>query len=152
MGDLKLDRHIEVKDATLTPTSEIERKLSTNSYSTVSEISMYCIVSYCLAQIKYCFTVKDFYPEDLQKFVEKPSDLKDDYEYPRNGTDPGLVVIFNHESFLDSSVQFRKGSRRDVNELIQSFGRVGYNIEKNYIHNDLTRKEILKVLKASKIF
>lgn len=62
------------------------------------------------------------------------------------------MVIFNHESYLDSTLQFREGSRRDVNELIQSFGRVGYNIEKNYIHNDLTRKEILNVLEASKIF
>lgn len=93
--------------------------------------------------------MKDYYPEDLQKFVEDPSDLQDDYEYPRNGTDPGLVVIFNHERF--ENLDLRKGSRRDVNELIQSLGRVGYNIEKQHIHNDLTRREIMQVLKERKV-
>lgn len=83
-------------------------------------------------------------------FIEQPSDLKDKYEYERNGTDAGLVVIFNHERFSNAGVGFRKGSRKDVNELIQSLGRVGYNIKKQYIHNDLTRKEIMKVLTERK--
>lgn len=80
--------------------------------------------------------------------MEKPTELQDAYEYPRTGTDPGLVVIFNHERFDNQDL--RKGSRRDVNELIQSLGRVGYNIEKKYIHNDLTRKEVLQVLQTRK--
>lgn len=96
----------------------------------------------------FYISVKDYYPEDLQKFVEEPSEVQDDYEYPRTGTDPGLVVIFNHERF--DYLDLRKGSRRDVNELIQAFGRVGYNIERKHIHNDLTRKEIMNVLKERK--
>lgn len=51
MGDLKFDRHIEVKDTRLANTSDIDEKLSLNTYSTVSDISMYCIVSNCRAQI-----------------------------------------------------------------------------------------------------
>lgn len=94
-------------------------------------------------------SVKDYYPDDVQKFVEEPTNLYDDYEYPRTGSDPGLVVIFNHERF-DAPVDFRKGSRRDVNELIQALGRIGYNIEKKHIHNDLTRKRIICVLKERK--
>lgn len=47
-------------------------------------------------------------------------------------------------------MDLRKGSRRDVNELIQALGRVGYNIEKKYIYNDLTRKAIISVLRERK--
>lgn len=99
---------------------------------------------------KFTITVKDYYPKDLQtRFIERHKDnVKDEYEYPRKGTDPGLVVIFNQENF--EHVSKRKGSRRDVNELIQAFGRIGYNIEKKYIHNDLTRKEIIQILKERK--
>lgn len=88
--------------------------------------------------------MKDYYPKDFQGFVEEFSFLQDSYEYPRTGTDPGLVVIFNHERF--DYLDLRKGSRRDVSELVQAFARVGYNIEKKYIYNDLKRKEIMIVL------
>lgn len=82
----------------------------------------------------------------MQKFVENANQIEDAYEYRRKGQDPGLVVIFNHERF--DSLDLRKGSRRDVNELIQSFGRIGFNMEKRHIYNDLTRKEFKGILKT----
>lgn len=88
-------------------------------------------------------------PSDIEKFIENPNQIEDDYEYPRKGKDPGLVVIFNQESF-DTNLDLRKGSRRDVNELIQTFGRVGFNMEKRRIYNDLTREEILEELRTRK--
>lgn len=93
-------------------------------------------------------TVKDYRPDNTEQFVERENQEIDDNEYPRKGKDAGLVVIFNHEHF--NNLDLRKGSRRDVNELIQSFGRVGYNIEKRYIHNDLTRKQVKAELKTRK--
>lgn len=94
------------------------------------------------------FTVKDYCPDNTEQFVERNNQEIDNYEYPRNGKDAGLVVIFNHERF--DQLDIRKGSRRDVNELVQSFGRIGYNIEKRYIHNDLTRKQVIAELKTRK--
>lgn len=93
--------------------------------------------------------MKDYRPDDTEQFVERENQEIDDYEYPRSGQDAGLVVIFNHERF--NNLDLRKGSRRDVNELVQSFGRVGYNIEKRYIHNDLTRKQVKAELKTRKL-
>lgn len=70
------------------------------------------------------------------------------FEYQRKGNDPGLVLIFNQESFSDKP--YRLGSRRDVNEIINCMSRLGFNINEKYIFTDYTREEILKTVRSSK--
>ncbi|KAK5640374.1 hypothetical protein RI129_011185 [Pyrocoelia pectoralis] len=84
---------------------------------------------------------------DVPKFTENPQGIEHEDEYPRNGSDPGLVVIFNQQTFDGSDELVRLGTNRDVNELIVTFGRLGYNIEERYIYSDLRRCEILKEIK-----
>lgn len=83
-----------------------------------------------------------------ENFVENPEQVHDENEYKRCGTDPGLVVIFNQVNFdfLDP----RSGSNKDVNELIVTFGRLGFNIDRKYIHSDFTKAQIENQLKESK--
>ncbi|KAF5287192.1 hypothetical protein FQA39_LY16011 [Lamprigera yunnana] len=80
-------------------------------------------------------------------FKEDPNQIQDEDEYQRSGTDAGLVVIFNQESYDSSrNIEKRVGTNTDVNELILTFGRLGFNIERQHIHNNLKRKEILEVI------
>ncbi|KAB0791990.1 hypothetical protein PPYR_13951 [Photinus pyralis] len=81
------------------------------------------------------------------KFTENPHAVEHEDEYPRTGSDPGLVVIFNQQTFGDDDEMARRGTNRDVNELILTFGRLGYNIEERYIYNNLKRFEILEAIK-----
>ncbi|KAF2881842.1 hypothetical protein ILUMI_24343 [Ignelater luminosus] len=84
--------------------------------------------------------------EIKKKFIEDPEKVPDNREYVRSGTDPGLVVIFNQQQFESVDYSKRTGTNRDVNELILTFGRLGYNVEDKYIFNDLKRKEIIDEL------
>ncbi|CAH1372229.1 unnamed protein product [Tenebrio molitor] len=82
--------------------------------------------------------------DELEKFVEREEFLLTKFEYPRNGKDPGLVLIFNQECFEDK--KYRLGSRRDVNELITCMSRIGFNIHENHIFTDYTRDKILNLI------
>lgn len=62
------------------------------------------------------------------------------FEYSREGTDPGLVIVFNQVNFLSESK--RTGSTRDTNEIILCLQRLGYNIYKDDIMTDQTTFEI----------
>lgn len=82
-----------------------------------------------------------------KKFKERPDQVKDPTEYPRTNPDPGLLVIFNQEEFESSRYNRREGTREDVNELLQSFGRMGFNVQDKYIFNDLERTRVLGELR-----
>ncbi|KAF5287190.1 hypothetical protein FQA39_LY16009 [Lamprigera yunnana] len=80
----------------------------------------------------------------IKRFEEDPKFVPNDYEYPRPGKDPGLIVIFNQQKF--EKFEERLGTNRDVNELILTLGRLGYNIEEEFIYNDLPKKDVLDKL------
>ncbi|RZC36707.1 caspase-like protein, partial [Asbolus verrucosus] len=83
----------------------------------------------------------------VPEFVERKDLLVSSFEYSRNGNNPGLVLIFNQESFEDINMSYRFGSRRDVNEIIICMSRLGFNIsEERNIFTDLKRKDILQVV------
>lgn len=79
-------------------------------------------------------------------FKERAHFNLDYFEYPRNGTDPGKVLIFNHETYDDSGVSLRPGTRRDVNEIILSLQRTGFNIHGDDVMTDFTEKEVMDKL------
>lgn len=80
--------------------------------------------------------------------MERTNLLTSPFEYRRNGTDPGLVLIFNQENF-ESEQRTREGTRRDVNEIITTMSRLGFNMNKDRVYQDKTRKEILEVIQES---
>lgn len=86
---------------------------------------------------------------EMKRFVEQQRELNDDLEYVRDKREPGLILIFNQQNFTDESLE-RRGSDRDVQELIVSFGRIGYNIEEHNIFNNSTRKDIMSKLNEGK--
>lgn len=79
-----------------------------------------------------------------KRFVERKSNVEDITAYPRDRAEPGLVIIMN-QTFVDKKGQ-RDGTEHDVSELVTLFGRLGYNIDKELVRNDLSRKEILALL------
>ncbi|KAL1517926.1 hypothetical protein ABEB36_001625 [Hypothenemus hampei] len=74
------------------------------------------------------------------RFVERTHLNLEDLEYNRDRPDPGRIIIFNQEYF-DTNSQ-RMGSRRDVNEIIMCFQRLGFNIDEKDVQSDLTVKGI----------
>lgn len=83
--------------------------------------------------------------EEVGKFVERKHFLADKFEYPRNGNDPGLVLIFNQENF--EYEKDRVGTRRDVNELVECLQRQGFNFGQNNIMHNASADEIKAKLK-----
>ncbi|XP_008199500.2 caspase-like protein isoform X1 [Tribolium castaneum] len=79
--------------------------------------------------------------KNVERFIERQDLLLSPIEYQRKGNDPGLVLIFNQESFEDQP--YRLGSRKDVNEIIITMSRLGFNIHDENIFNNLKRDEIL---------
>ncbi|XP_044269704.1 caspase-6-like [Tribolium madens] len=79
--------------------------------------------------------------KNVERFVERQELLLSPFEYQRMGEDPGLVLIFNQELFEDQP--YRLGSRKDVNEIITTMSRLGFNIHDENIFNNLTRDQIL---------
>lgn len=77
--------------------------------------------------------------------MERQNLLLDRFEYQRHGKEPGFILIFNQENFTYSSA--RKGSRRDVNEIILCLQRFGYNIDSNNVLTDYSRDQINDKLK-----
>ncbi|CAH1179716.1 unnamed protein product [Phaedon cochleariae] len=73
--------------------------------------------------------------------------IDEKFEYKRDGNEPGLVIIFNHENFESPDLKPRRGSRRDVNEIITCKQRQGINISEDNILTDATTKEISDKLK-----
>ncbi|XP_066148219.1 caspase-7-like [Euwallacea fornicatus] len=71
----------------------------------------------------------------------------DNFEYNRKGSEPGRVIIFNQE-FGDDHVMIREGSRRDVNEIIMCFQRLGFNMSADDVLLDSTAKQITHKLKS----
>jgi hypothetical protein len=59
------------------------------------------------------------------------------------------VLIFNQEWFEE--INYRLGSRRDVNELITCMSRIGFNIHENHIFTNYTKDDILDSIKKSNI-
>ncbi|CAH1108430.1 unnamed protein product [Psylliodes chrysocephalus] len=84
-----------------------------------------------------------------KRFVERRNLRTDDvFEYKRNGDDPGLILIFNQETYEDETLGTRKGSRRDVNEIAVCFQRLGFNIdEHHHIMTDFKTAQIKETLK-----
>lgn len=70
------------------------------------------------------------------------------WEYPREGTEPGTLLIFYQETFKDDSHDKRNGGRRDVNEIIICFQRLGFNITEENICCNFTKAEILDKLET----
>lgn len=83
-----------------------------------------------------------------RRFMERQNFSLEKLEYERTGTDPGTIIIFNQEVFDDENLRMRTGSRRDVNEIITCFQRLGFNIYENNIHHDKTAEDIFKELEA----
>ncbi|KAK4873489.1 hypothetical protein RN001_015518 [Aquatica leii] len=79
----------------------------------------------------------------VQRFEEKKY-IQHPNEYQSSGTDPSLLVIFNLKTFEDD---VRLGSNTDVNEMVLSFGRLGHNVEQEFIYNDLLKNELLTTIK-----
>ncbi|XP_044766269.1 caspase-3-like [Coccinella septempunctata] len=77
------------------------------------------------------------------RFFDKREYCLDALEYPRDGDDPGLVLIFNQEHFQGSN-ETREGSEKDVQDIITCFGRLGFNIRKNHIFKDCSEKELFQ--------
>lgn len=76
--------------------------------------------------------------------------MRDASEYPRDGNDPGLVLIFNQECFAYE--EDRIGTRRDVNELVICLQRQGFNIGKDSIMHNGTANDIKEKLKEGEYF
>ncbi|KAG5899360.1 hypothetical protein JTB14_036849 [Gonioctena quinquepunctata] len=87
--------------------------------------------------------------KDGRKFTERKHFALDTLEYQRKGDEPGLILIFNQENFLDPDVKQRRGSRRDVNEIVICFQRQGFNIDEENILTDCGREIILAKLKET---
>ncbi|XP_018567841.1 caspase-3 [Anoplophora glabripennis] len=83
--------------------------------------------------------------DEVEKFVERKHFLTDTFEYPRNGSDPGFVLIFNQENFENE--RDRVGTRRDVNEITECLQRQGFNIGKSNIIHNASPEEIKAKLK-----
>nr|XP_023021485.1 caspase-3-like [Leptinotarsa decemlineata] len=79
---------------------------------------------------------------DERKFQERKHLPIDKFEYPRNGHEPGLILIFNQEKFNDPDSKRRTGSRRDVNEIVICFQRQGFNVDPENIMTDFTVEEV----------
>ncbi|KAJ8948356.1 hypothetical protein NQ318_019341 [Aromia moschata] len=91
-------------------------------------------------------TLIQYVQQPQKKFVERHQYAIDDkFEYHRNGNDQGLVLIFNQENIPGCKV--RRGSRRDVNEIVECLQRQGFNIDDDCIMTDGTAKEITAKLK-----
>ncbi|XP_056644595.1 caspase-3-like [Diorhabda sublineata] len=84
-------------------------------------------------------TILNYFQEP---FVERKHFKTDKFEYSRSGNEAGLVFIVNQENFLDKEIEQRRGSRRDVNELIICFQRLGFNIDQKNILPDATTEVI----------
>ncbi|XP_045462090.1 caspase-6-like [Harmonia axyridis] len=82
--------------------------------------------------------------EQFGKFEENTTYLLDKFEYPRNGKEPGLVIIFNQVHFNNEKT--RIGSYKDVNEIVLCFSRLGFNIRSKYIFTDLTKAELFAAI------
>ncbi|GJQ67689.1 hypothetical protein Trydic_g16515 [Trypoxylus dichotomus] len=76
-------------------------------------------------------------------YVERDDKHPDELEYKRNGSDQGIVIIFNQAHF-DNAKEFRKGSTKDVNNIIFTLGRLGFNIDEKYLFSNLTHSQILE--------
>ncbi|XP_022917986.2 caspase-3-like [Onthophagus taurus] len=72
------------------------------------------------------------------EFRDNGSNYSDSDEYPREGDDQGLVIIFNQE-------KFRPGSKNDVQNLQETFSKLGFNVKTPYINKG--RKDIQKICK-----
>lgn len=83
-----------------------------------------------------------------REFTERHNLQLDKFEYPRNGNDPGYVMIFNQEN-CDGFKKSRTGTRRDVNEIIICMQRLGFNIKEDNIITDATTYEIQQKLDES---
>lgn len=79
------------------------------------------------------------------KFQEKYT-TKDPNEYVRHPEkEPGRILIYNF-TFEDDPSKIRQGTKFDAETLICTFGRLGFNVKEDHIHNDLTRKEVMETL------
>ncbi|GLV33815.1 Death related ICE-like caspase [Carabus blaptoides fortunei] len=70
--------------------------------------------------------------------VISPEDVPDEYEL--KGEESGLLVIFNHENFLDHDR--RLGTVKDQEDLIDTFSRLRYEIRRDLVFNDLNKADI----------
>lgn len=89
-------------------------------------------------------TILNYFQEP---FVERKHFKTDKFEYSRSGDEAGLVFIINQEYFLDRELEQRRGSRRDVNEIIICFQRLGFNIDQKNILPDAKTEVILDTIK-----
>ncbi|CAG9761399.1 unnamed protein product [Ceutorhynchus assimilis] len=85
--------------------------------------------------------------KDFPSFIEPQNFNLGVFEYERNGSNPGKVIIFNHEFYDDHNIKVRRGSRRDVNEILTCFQRLGFNIHEGDLLLDSTVAEIQQKIK-----
>ncbi|KAL3285177.1 hypothetical protein HHI36_019296 [Cryptolaemus montrouzieri] len=81
------------------------------------------------------------------RFTENLRYLEDPLEYRREGSEPGLVLVFNQETF-DNGSPTRDGSLKDVEDIVTCLTRLGFNISSKHIFTDLTKDEIFKNVDA----
>lgn len=92
--------------------------------------------------------ILDFY-ETLTglEFKETPAQTKDEFEYKRSGSDPGLLIVININQFDFDPKLKRHGSEKDMRDLIKTFGKIGFNVKKKYILENLSKPKIQSALK-----
>lgn len=91
--------------------------------------------------------------EEVQRasdFQERKHLRVENFEYSREGSDPGLVMIFNQEKF--QNWKERAGSTRDTNEIILCLQRHGYNICADDIRTNYTTQKIKYQLNEGNLF
>lgn len=86
------------------------------------------------------------------EFKEIPVQTKDDFEYDRSGSDPGLLILININKYDNDRHKQRRGSNKDVKDLINAFGKINFNINKKFIHENLSKSKILSFLKEGEYY
>ncbi|XP_050309740.1 caspase-1-like [Anthonomus grandis grandis] len=79
--------------------------------------------------------------EDL-RFKEPTHYNLDEFEYDRNGNNPGKLIIFNHQVYDNEKIKERFGTKRDVNEIIICFQRLGFNVSEDDVVTDATIEQV----------
>lgn len=78
--------------------------------------------------------------------IISPEDIPDEYEH--NEDFPGLFLLFNHEEFTSHDI--RKGTEKDQNDLVDCLSRLRYEVRKELLYKDYTKKQIEEELNKSK--
>ncbi|KAI4470577.1 caspase [Holotrichia oblita] len=136
----KVDQHKDVIEE-LPELEETTRPRSISDLPKIEESTYDNLITRRTTKVKKA-TIPKGYDLKSDVYSEPQNTPRDELEYERNKSDQGLVIIFNQKKFQDESE--REGTTKDVNDIIFTLGRLGYNIDEQYIFIDFTTKEILE--------